>query len=284
MKKTYLVMILAAAAAILGAAVAAAAPLPKVTICHIPPGNPANWHTITISQNALQKHIDLHGDLVGTCQENCETLCDDGDFCTIDCTQAGECEPEPRPPVDCDMGGCFTDFCDPGSGCVNDPITCEDDGNLCTIEACDPIDGCVATPVVCPDGETCDPGTGLCEPPVGGCDPDSGPFGENPACPPPTAQCTVGFCLPVLGCAVVPLPPTWEPDGTACTDFDPDTAEECISGMCTETCSLDQFDDCCLSVDLEACVCTDVAAENTACTTLTNDPGVCNDSGVCQPI
>ena len=39
----------------------------KVTICHIPPGNPANAHTITISVSALQTHIDQHGDTVGEC-------------------------------------------------------------------------------------------------------------------------------------------------------------------------------------------------------------------------
>jgi hypothetical protein len=39
----------------------------KVTICHIPPGNPENAHTITISINALQTHIDQHGDSIGEC-------------------------------------------------------------------------------------------------------------------------------------------------------------------------------------------------------------------------
>jgi len=33
----------------------------KVTICHVPPGNPGNCHEITISMNALQPHLD-HGD------------------------------------------------------------------------------------------------------------------------------------------------------------------------------------------------------------------------------
>lgn len=33
----------------------------KVTICHVPPGNPGNCHEITISTNALQTHLD-HGD------------------------------------------------------------------------------------------------------------------------------------------------------------------------------------------------------------------------------
>src|SRR5687768_17576381 len=29
----------------------------KITICHIPPGNPGNCHEITISINALQAHL-----------------------------------------------------------------------------------------------------------------------------------------------------------------------------------------------------------------------------------
>lgn len=35
----------------------------KITICHIPPGNPGNMHQITISVNALQAHLD-HGDII----------------------------------------------------------------------------------------------------------------------------------------------------------------------------------------------------------------------------
>lgn len=37
-----------------------------VTICHIPPGNPSNPITITISTNALQAHLD-HGCSLGAC-------------------------------------------------------------------------------------------------------------------------------------------------------------------------------------------------------------------------
>lgn len=33
----------------------------KITICHMPPGNPDNCQQITISTNALQTHLD-HGD------------------------------------------------------------------------------------------------------------------------------------------------------------------------------------------------------------------------------
>ena len=38
-----------------------------VTICHFPPGNPANAHTITISVNALPAHL-AHGDFIGSCE------------------------------------------------------------------------------------------------------------------------------------------------------------------------------------------------------------------------
>lgn len=40
-----------------------------VTICHIPPGNPNNPQTITISINALQAHLN-HGDFIGPCQQD----------------------------------------------------------------------------------------------------------------------------------------------------------------------------------------------------------------------
>ncbi|MEK9185554.1 MAG: hypothetical protein AAB863_02150, partial [Patescibacteria group bacterium] len=40
----------------------------KVEICHIPPGNPDNKHTITISENAAQTHINEHGDTLGPCE------------------------------------------------------------------------------------------------------------------------------------------------------------------------------------------------------------------------
>ena len=39
----------------------------KVDVCHIPPGNPENAHTINISENAVQTHLD-HGDYLGPCE------------------------------------------------------------------------------------------------------------------------------------------------------------------------------------------------------------------------
>jgi cysteine-rich repeat protein len=40
----------------------------KVEVCHIPPGNPRNAHTICISPNALDTHIQQHGDYCGPCK------------------------------------------------------------------------------------------------------------------------------------------------------------------------------------------------------------------------
>ena len=39
----------------------------KVTICHIPPGNPDNAHEITVSISAVPAHL-AHGDDLGTCE------------------------------------------------------------------------------------------------------------------------------------------------------------------------------------------------------------------------
>jgi hypothetical protein len=45
----------------------------KTTICHIPPGNPANAHTICIGNAAVPAHLHNHGDYLGICAH--ETPC-----------------------------------------------------------------------------------------------------------------------------------------------------------------------------------------------------------------
>jgi len=40
----------------------------KVTICHIPPDNPDNAHTLTIDESALDDHL-AHNDTIGPCEE-----------------------------------------------------------------------------------------------------------------------------------------------------------------------------------------------------------------------
>ena len=93
----------------------------KVPICHFPPGNPANFHTITVSARALDAHA-THGDFGGPCDEHCEEICSDGDACTIDA-------------------------CDPKGGCADPaPVDCNDD-DLCTTDSCEH----------CPEQPVCQP-------------------------------------------------------------------------------------------------------------------------------
>ena len=47
----------------------------KVTLCHFPPGNPADAHTIAVGEPALDAHLD-HGDALGECAE--PSSCGDG--------------------------------------------------------------------------------------------------------------------------------------------------------------------------------------------------------------
>jgi hypothetical protein len=57
----------AAKAAEDGGRATAQAAVEKVTICHIPPGNPDNRHTITIGAPAVAAHLENHGDTEGPC-------------------------------------------------------------------------------------------------------------------------------------------------------------------------------------------------------------------------
>jgi hypothetical protein len=40
----------------------------KVTICHIPPENPDERHTITVGAPSVAAHVREHGDYIGACQ------------------------------------------------------------------------------------------------------------------------------------------------------------------------------------------------------------------------
>ena len=144
---------------------AAAAPAAKVQVCHIPPGNPDNFHTITISENAFAAHL-AHGDSAGACNALCAQLCDDGDRCTID--DLGDCEENgcpayPRSPVDCgESDQCYEPVCDPVQGCMNTipPGTMCDDGEVCTeLDVCGE-DGCAGTDF----GDECCLGDEACAP------------------------------------------------------------------------------------------------------------------------
>ena len=49
----------------------------KTTICHIPPGNPSNAHTLCVGNAAVPAHVANHGDAIGQCAN--EPPCDPGD-------------------------------------------------------------------------------------------------------------------------------------------------------------------------------------------------------------
>ncbi len=194
---------------------AAAAPAPKVNICHIPPGNPANFHTIKVSENALSAHL-AHGDAVGACNDVCATLCDDNDECTVDdygdCATNG-CPTGERDPISCFLDDCHDDLCDPATGCVNailEGAPC-DDGMACTVDVCDASGACVGTAVanccVWPDDENRCGSTfcngRFCEDVLGT---DDDVCMSTPPCFDDALTCTEDFCNEdAMTCDVTPI-------------------------------------------------------------------------------
>jgi len=160
MKRLHLLTLLVAVLAVFGAASAQAG---KQAICHFPPGNPDNFHTIVVSDNAVDKHVEKHGDLIGSCLENCETICDDGDFCTQDVLSDPNqciCLAEPRPAVDCDDSNpCTSDSCDSTAGaCSYDSDlpngdVCDDQDTVTIFDSC--TDGFCAGKPPCPPQLLC---------------------------------------------------------------------------------------------------------------------------------
>lgn len=242
------------------AAQAWAAPTAKVNVCHVPPGDPANFHTITVSEKALGAHL-AHGDLAGACDDFCEALCDDGNACTIDdCGERGCSYSD----VDCDDGNECTedDSCDPQAGCLNEPLPATpcDDGNECTVaDSCaadgtcagESVAGCCLDATDCDDGRLCTDdscliasgefsGTCLnedvvCDNPdlcsTAACDELTG------ACTPTEITCTPsdqchdpGICDTATGECSDPVKPNGSPcdDGIASTE-----GEACLDGICT---------------------------------------------------
>lgn len=184
--------------------------------------------------------------------------CDDGDPCTVDSCNEGNCVYQPLDGVACDDDDACTDHDVCASGyCAGTQITC-DDGNMCTDEAsCDIALGCIHTfnDLPCDDGDACtisDTCTlGKCVGEAVDCD-DGDP-------------CTIDSCdraigctnKAVLGCVACAAGDSIEScdDGDACTDDtcgpsgcehaaiagcckvdgDCDDGETCESGECAKT-------------------------------------------------
>lgn len=85
MKLRSSLLLLVVLALMVPALAAAAGPKEKVEVCHIPPGNPGNAHTINVNGNALKAHLG-HGDTEGECPEERPGRVDDDDDSSDDKT------------------------------------------------------------------------------------------------------------------------------------------------------------------------------------------------------
>lgn len=107
----------------------------KVKICHVPPGNSGNAHTIWISENAVAAHL-AHGDNYGDCTE-VEARCGNG------IVEEGEqCDDEAQSSYcnsDCTLSRCGDgkfnpaagEYCDDGNESNNDACL-----NTCRVALC----------------------------------------------------------------------------------------------------------------------------------------------------
>ena len=209
----------------------------KVTVCHVPHGNPSNSQTISVGEAAVSAHLG-HGDQIGACPSGCllnASLCDDGNACTSDsCGANGECH---HAPVSCDDGNpCTADLCDAQTGCysvANEGATC-DDQNACTQnDACagtvcrgTSIPGCCATSAECDDGNACT---------IDSC--RSGSCANEPRDCTVAAKCLAGFCDANGACATAPV--SGDPACNFCGDGLAQSLEGCdgqdLKGQTCET-------------------------------------------------
>jgi hypothetical protein len=282
-----------------GPAPAAGQPPEKVEICHIPPGNPANQHTIRISESAVPAHL-AHGDVLGLCPPP------DGATPTVVICHRPPGNPANHHTITISssalaahlahgdlQGACATQceaVCNDGNACTVDssgplaagecrcvhaPADCED-GNVCTADSCDPGVGCVYAAQVglacddgnaCTSGETCDAqaqcagGTQ-----AGGCClTDDQCDQSNPLCAPQACVETT--------CVVQPVTCT-PPDACSAAACDPATGCVLVPVACDDgnACTVDSCDPV-----LGGCV-GQAVPDGTACDD--GDPGTAGDS--CQ--
>jgi hypothetical protein len=144
--KTVSTILMAAGVLLLGSAAMAGAP--KVNVCHIPPGNPGNAHSISVAPSAVPAHL-AHGDHLAGAEvcdgvdNDCDGIVDNdptgvGQACTEGvgaCAATGtvvcvdgerECDAEPGEPT--------TEVCD---GVDNDCDGEVDEGGVCTPIPCE---------------------------------------------------------------------------------------------------------------------------------------------------
>ena len=293
-----------AGASLLVATPAAAGNADKVEICHLPPDNPANAHTIRVSENAMKAHLK-HGDFLGACEQPCEERCDDGNACTRDyCDDNLDCHSDAA--VDCNDGNeCTVDSCNPDTGgCVTTPVPAGEDcvwsdDLACTLEQgkcddlgeCTPINvlGCCDTDTDCIDenlctDETCNQTTNTCETTsTVECDNDACRVGvcidatgaceyTDVLCEPSLCQTLVG-CDPVEGCMFETDPNCCDPDDpNACYD-----GQNCTADVCDPVTNLCSNPDC--RPNLGECI--TVVTCNEDCSPFAVEELFCDDANPC---
>ena len=90
----------------------------KVTICHLPPGNPANVQMITVGASAVAAHVANHGD--GVCAQDANTCCVANNHAACvnlqsDPDNCGACGNS------CNGGNCVNGVCESGCPCISPP-------------------------------------------------------------------------------------------------------------------------------------------------------------------
>jgi hypothetical protein len=242
---------------------------------------------------------------------NKNSLCDDGNPCTVkdhcvggECVSGGDLNCDDENPCSSDMCipelGCIhaynTDPCDDGNACTDAAcksgeclyahVDC-DDGNVCTTDTCNPASGCLYEPnnFPCNDGNICTIGDSCI---LGNC------IGSEVECDDKN-PCTVDSCDDKSGnCAHSPVQ-----NGVSCDDEEYCTVEDsCIAGECggksrdcddKNDCTVDscsELFDSCLQFpklgtscdDGNKCTTDDVCSSKGICA---GSEAICNDYNLC---